>query len=76
MDVMAELRDVRAKITAESDQMLDAISRASGRDKSELIREVLHEWYVRHLEQVRMIVRLCPEATKGTGRAGRGGDAE
>lgn len=76
MDDMADLRDVRAKITPESDQMLDAISRATGTDKSELIRKVLHEWYATHLEQVRMIVRLCPEASKGTGRASQGKDAE
>ncbi len=53
-----ELRDVRAKITAVSDQMLDACSRSSGKDKSELIREIVHAWYLNKWNEHQMIARL------------------
>ena len=65
----AELRDLRAKITPEADQVLEAVSRASGRDKSELVREVLHDWAGKKLHEARLIHRLALREG-GDGRSG------
>lgn len=40
----AELKDFRGKITPETDCVLEAMNRATGVDKSEIAREVLHKW--------------------------------
>lgn len=39
-----ELKDFRGKITPESDAVLEALNRVTGKDKSEIAREVLHKW--------------------------------
>ena len=39
-----ELRDLRAKISVQTDAVLDAISRVRGIDRSEIVREVLHRF--------------------------------
>lgn len=39
-----ELLDLRAKITELTDDVLDAIAQGEERDKSEVVREVLHSW--------------------------------
>ena len=44
-----ELRDVRARVTVETDAALEAVARITGRDRSEILREVMHRWA---LEQV------------------------
>lgn len=44
-----ELRDLRAKISVQTDAALDAHSNVSGRDRSEIVRDILHKWA---LEQV------------------------
>jgi hypothetical protein len=55
----AELRDLRAKITAEADQVLEALSRSSGTDKSALVREILSKWAADKLHEARLILRLA-----------------
>jgi hypothetical protein len=42
--VSADLRDFRGKITALAWCYLEAEHRASGKDQSEIAREILHEW--------------------------------
>ena len=60
-----ELRDLRAKITVETDVAVDAISRVTGRDRSEIVRDVLHKWA---LEQVQ-IATVLNNKLKGEGIA-------
>ncbi|HXI41610.1 MAG TPA: hypothetical protein VNH83_16630 [Bryobacteraceae bacterium] len=50
-----ELRDLRAKITIQTDASLDAHSRVTGRDRTEIAREILHRWA---LEQVAIATLL------------------
>lgn len=54
----AELKDFRGKITTETDAVLEAINRAEGRDKSEIAREVLHEWAVKKIHAATVIAKL------------------
>lgn len=72
----AELRDLRAKITVESDAALDVVSRVTGKDRSEIVRDVIHRWA---LEQVSISSLLharlraeglagAPEGAPGNGR--------
>jgi hypothetical protein len=69
---MADLVDSRAKITAESDLMLDAIARSSGKDKSELIREILHGWYLARWEEHETIKKLFFNRCEGADRESQG----
>lgn len=45
------LIDFRGKVTPETDAVLDALSRSSGRDKSEIAREWLHKMAVAEIEK-------------------------
>lgn len=38
------LIDLRAKVTPEADAVLEAVHRSTGKDKSEVVRDVLHKW--------------------------------
>lgn len=38
------LIDLRTKITTEADAVLEAVHRSTGKDKSEVVRDVLHKW--------------------------------
>jgi predicted DNA-binding protein len=58
MNTSVELFDLRAKITLETYQVLDATSRATGKDKSELVREVLARWAEEEVHRATMILRL------------------
>lgn len=69
-----ELRDFRGKVTPETDAVLEALNRATGRDKSEIAREVLHRWAAEQLEAAKVMVRLA--AGEGRDRDRRGGQRE
>jgi glycine cleavage system regulatory protein len=68
-----ELRDLRAKITVETDAALDVISRVTGKDRSEIVRDILHRW---SLEQVSISTllqqRLKAEGLTGASEGGSG----
>lgn len=71
-----ELRDLRAKITVETDAVLDAISRVRGVDRSEIVREVLHKFALEHVAIGTLIdarlkaegLNAADEGAKGRGR--------
>lgn len=52
------LRDLRAKVTVESDVALEAVSRVTGKDKSEIVRGVLHEWALQQMDAATVLGRL------------------
>lgn len=54
------LIDLRAKITLDTDRALDALADAMGTDKSDIARQVLHEWA---LKQIRFASSLIHELT-------------
>jgi hypothetical protein len=56
--IMADLIDVRCKVTEESNQVLEAHARATNIDKSEVIRQVLHEWALREIHKATLVTRL------------------
>lgn len=64
-----ELADARIKITQETDAVLEAIHRASGRDRSEIVREVLHAWAEKQIAESVLTMKLL----EAKGLAGRDG---
>lgn len=54
----AELKDFRGKITAETDAALEAESRIYGRDKQDVVREILHAWALRRIAEASVLTGL------------------
>lgn len=53
-----ELKDFRGKITVEADCVLEAINRVTGRDRSEIAREVLHRWALEEIDKHSVLAKL------------------
>lgn len=61
-----ELKDFRGRITPETDCALEAISRATGKERQEILREVMHEWALRQVHAASVMHRLLlAEGLKG-----------
>lgn len=72
-----ELRDLRAKITVETDAVLDAIARVTGKDRSELVRDWLHEKAQEHIEICNVLCsRLKAEGISASCEGASGSDRE
>ena len=54
----AELKDFRGKITPETDAALEALARVSGRDRSEIAREILHKWALDQIHAASVMQKL------------------
>jgi len=69
-----ELRDFRGKITVEADIALESMAQAFRRDKSDIAREVLHNWALRKIMEANVMARrLRAEGITGEDQ-GIGGD--
>lgn len=66
----AELKDFRGKITTEIDVVLEAKSRATGKDRAEIARDVLQAWALRELHEASLTTALA--AAQGIGAASQG----
>lgn len=64
-----ELIDLRAKITDLADAVLDVQRDLTGKDRSEIVRDVLHEWATRKASEASL---LCKTLT-AKGFNGKGG---
>lgn len=73
----ADLKDLRAKVTPRTNAVLEALNRASGDDKSEIVRRVLDEWAEKQIHAASLIDRMLAvegepgiaEGTSGKSRA-------
>lgn len=54
----AELKDFRGKITIEADCVLEAESRVMGKERQEIVRDILHEWALQRIEGAKVLHRL------------------
>lgn len=64
-----ELKDFRGRITPETDAVLEGINRATGRDKQEIARDVLHEWALKQIHAASVTDQLL----RAEGMGGIGG---
>lgn len=61
-----ELRDLRAKITVQTDVALTGVSLGRGIEKGELVRQILHTWASEHL----LVTKLTQAAMRREGIEG------
>ena len=55
---MADLIDLRTKITERANQVLEAHARAASLDKSEIVRKVLDAWADEEIHRATLIARM------------------
>lgn len=55
------LKDLRTAVPEEVDAVLEAYARASERDKSALVREILQSWANERLREHELVTRLLKE---------------
>lgn len=53
-----ELVDLRAKVTPRTDVVLEAQHRATGKEKSEIVREILDAWAGNRIHEASMVHQL------------------
>lgn len=65
------LIDLRAKVTETTNQVLEAHARHRNRDKSEIVREILHDWALSEIDKSSLVQRLTRRDGNGTASGGR-----
>ena len=73
-----ELRDLRAKITVETDCAIDGYAAAQDMEKGEAVREILHKWAIKQIEGAMVLqARLKREGMEGSaqGTSARAGES-
>jgi hypothetical protein len=60
-----DLIEVRAKIEAETNRVLDAVAVATGQDKSAIVREVMRKWGSDEIHRATIVLRVV--SRKGSG---------
>lgn len=53
-----DLHDYRGRITPQTHCALEAISRATGQDRQEIVRELLHKWALEQIHAASVMHRL------------------
>lgn len=74
---MLELKDFRGKITAEADVVLEAQSRSTGKERQEIVRQVLHDWALQQITAHSVLTKLLAAeglAGESQGISGSRGD--
>jgi predicted DNA-binding protein len=74
----SELKDLRAKITPRTNAVLEALNRTTGRDKSEIVREILEKWADEQIHAATLIDRLLVgegEPGISEGASGKSGES-
>ena len=73
----AELKDFRGKITAETDCVLEAEARSSGKERQEVVREILHTWALQRIHSATVMHNLLrAEGLPGIGEGVSGNRRE
>lgn len=75
---MIDLKDFRGKITVETDCVLEAESRVTGKERQEIVRQILHDWALQRIDVHSVLRRqLLAEGLAGESRgiAGSGKEA-
>lgn len=62
-EISGELVDFRGRISSDTRQVLEAISRSNGKDMAEIVRDVLHDWALNEIHRASLICRM----TRGKG---------
>ena len=65
----ADLHDYRGRITAETHCALEAISRATGQDRQEIVRDLLHKWATEQIHAASVMHRLLQAEGKAQARS-------
>lgn len=74
-----ELKDFRGRITPETDCALEALARASGQERQEIVRNILHKWAKEQIHAATVMHRLLQAEGLpgiGGGTAGNAGASE
>lgn len=73
---MAELRDFRGRISVLADCVIDTESQLTGKERQEVVREVLDAWAEQQVHRVILLhKKLASEGLDGLLRGERGSDA-